>query len=345
MKKFKKNIIIIVILLLVVLFFTLKDDFYGITNVLFNSNIIYIILLIFVILLGDFFKGCSFWVLIKKIKKDYKIFDSFMLILRSEFFYGMTPFAIGGQPYQIYELKDRDDISYAHGANIVFKDCYGYQLALVTVSTIFLLINHIFDLVTFTDLIKKLLLIGYLVNIGIVIFFEYLKYSKIKHNKIVDGIINFLYKIKIIKDKDKISKSINDGLDRTREHLKERDSALVFKSYLFSILKLLMLGLAGYLSLKATYINNVNIIEGIFIIIFAMNVSSFIPTPGGSGGMELGFLTLFSAYVTGAKLNAAMLLWRFSGFYFLTLNGALMIMLKERFEKRKEIKNEENNNG
>jgi len=39
------------------------------------------------------------------------------------------------------------------------------------------------------------------------------------------------------------------------------------------------------------------------------------------------------------------LLWRFSGFYFLTLNGALMIMLKERFDKRKEINNEKNNDG
>jgi len=345
MKKFKKNIIIIVILLLIVLFFTLKDDFYGITNVLLNSNIIYILLLIFVILLGDFFKGCSFWVLIRKIKKDYKVFDSFMLILRSEFFYGMTPFALGGQPYQLYELKNRDDISYTHGANIIFKDCYGYQLALVTVSTIFLLINYIFNLIEFTDVIKNLLLLGYLINIGIVIFFEYLKYSKLKHNKLVDNIINLLHKIKIIKDKEKISDKINNGLDKIREHLKERDSILVFKSYLFSILKILMLGLAGYLSLKATYINNVNMIEGIFIIIFAMNVSSFIPTPGASGGMEFGFLTLLSAYIVGAKANAAMLLWRFSGFYFLTLNGALMIMLKEKFEKRKEIKNEKNSNG
>jgi hypothetical protein len=267
-----------------------------------------------------------------------------MLILRSEFFYGMTPFAIGGQPYQLYELKNKDDISYAHGTNIVFKDCYGYQLALVTVSTIFLSLNYIFKIIQFNDVIKKLLLVGYLVNIGIVIFFEYLKYSKLKHNKIVNSIINLLYKIRIIKNKEKISEKINNGLERNRENLKEKDFNLVLKSYLFSILKLLMLGLAGYLSLKATYINNVNIIEGVFIIIFAMNVSSFIPTPGASGGMEFGFLTLLSSFIVGAKANAAMLLWRFSGFYFLTLNGALMIMLKERFEKRKEINNEKNSN-
>ncbi len=339
MKKFKKNIIIVVLLLLIILVFTLKDDFYGIINALFNSNPIYILILIIVILIGDFFKGCSFWVLIRKVKKDYKIIDSFLLILRSEFFYGLTPFALGGQPYQIYELKDKNDISYSDGANIVFKDTYGYQLALVSVSTIFLILNQIFNIVKFNNIINKFLLFGYIINVALIAVFEYLKYSKIKHNKMVDIFITFLSKIKIVKDKEKTSNKLNNELNKIRLQLKENDFNLVIKSYLFSILKIIMLGLAGYFSLKAININNINIITAVFVIIFSVNISSFVPTPGYSGGMEYGFLTLFAIYATGAKLNAAMLLWRFTGFYLLTLNGALMIIIKDKF-KKKEKNNE-----
>lgn len=339
MKKFKKNIIIVVLLLLIILVFTLKNDFYGIINALFNSNPIYILILIIVILIGDFFKGCSFWVLIRKAKKDYKIIDSFLLILRSEFFYGLTPFALGGQPYQIYELKDKHNISYSDGANIVFKDTYGYQLALVSVSTIFLILNQIFNIVKFNNIISKFLLFGYIINVALIAVFEYLKYSKIKHNKMVDIFITLLSKIKIVKNKEKTSNKLNDELNKIRLQLKENDFNFVIKSYLFSILKIIMLGLAGYFSLKAININNINIITAVFVIIFSVNISSFVPTPGYSGGMEYGFLTLFAIYATGAKLNAAMLLWRFTGFYLLTLNGALMIIIKDKF-KKKEKNNE-----
>lgn len=335
MKNIKKNIVIIVILSIIVLFFTLKDDFYGVTKILLNSNILYLLLLILVILLGDLFKGCSFWVLIRNIKKDYKIKDSFLLILRSEFFYGITPFAVGGQPYQVYELKNKEDIAYSDGVNIVFKDYYGYQLAFVTLITIFLIVNSIFNIITLNDVTIKLLVIGYCVNLGAILFLEYLKYSKIKHDKIINFFTRILYKIKIVKDKESLSLRINNALDRIRKQVKNSEYKLVFKSYLFSILKLIMLGLAGYLSLKATYVDNAQIINSIIIIIFIMNLSSFVPIPGGTGGMEYGFITLFSIYATGAQLNAAMLLWRFTGFYFLTLFGALMLIIEEKIKKRR----------
>lgn len=335
MKNIKKNIVIIVILSIIVLFFTLKDDFYGVLKILLNSNKLYIVLLMLVILIGDLFKGCSFWVLINKIKKDYKIKDSFLLILRSEFFYGITPFAIGGQPYQVYELKNKEDIAYSDGVNIVFKDYYGYQLALVTISTLFILLNYIFNIVTLDDVTSKLLILGYCVNLGAILFLEYLRYSKIKHNKIIDFIIKILNKLKLVKDKESLSSRINNGLDRIRKQVKNSEHELVFKSYLFSIMKIIMLGLAGYLSLKSVNIDNAKILDSILMIILVINISSFVPIPGASGGMEYGFITLFAVYAIGSQLNAAMLLWRFTGFYFLTLFGALMLIIEEKIRKRR----------
>lgn len=53
-------------------------------------------------------------------------------------------------------------------------------------------------------------------------------------------------------------------------------------------------------------------------------ISSVVPTPGGAGGAEAGFLLLFAPFVTASVLVAAMSAWRLI-FFYLPLAGAALV--------------------
>src|SRR5574344_1736994 len=122
MKKVKSKLILIFILTLIVLFFILKDDFYGIMDVLLNSNKKYILLAVLITLLSDLFRSVHMYLLIRAEKKDYSFKDAYILVVESNFFNGITPFSLGGQPFQLYILKKKNNIDYTTGTNILFKD-------------------------------------------------------------------------------------------------------------------------------------------------------------------------------------------------------------------------------
>jgi len=60
------------------------------------------------------------------------------------------------------------------------------------------------------------------------------------------------------------------------------------------------------------------------------SVSSVVPTPGGAGGAEAGFLLLFAPFVAGSVLVPAMSAWRLIFFYLPLAGAALVFFLLNR---------------
>ena len=87
-------------------------DFERTIEVLKTSKLIYIILGALVILIGDMLKGRSIYLLVSEYSSKYKFKDAFRLTLQTNFFNGITPFSLGGQPFQLYLLKKRNNIDY-----------------------------------------------------------------------------------------------------------------------------------------------------------------------------------------------------------------------------------------
>jgi uncharacterized protein (TIRG00374 family) len=59
-------------------------------------------------------------------------------------------------------------------------------------------------------------------------------------------------------------------------------------------------------------------------------ISSIIPTPGGAGGAEAGFLLLFQPFVDKGVLFPAMSTWRLMFFYMPLIGSALIFFLLHR---------------
>ena len=75
------------------------------------------------------------------------------------------------------------------------------------------------------------------------------------------------------------------------------------------------------------------ILECVIASAYVLLMGSFIPLPGGTGGLEYGFIAFFSNFLSGSKLTAVMLLWRFVTYYFVMILGAIFLNLRKKGEK------------
>lgn len=332
MKKVKSKVLLLILLTIIILFFILKDDFNGILSALLSSNPIYLILIFLVIILAEFIKGIALYIIIKNNKKNYKFKSAFSLAIKTNFFNGITPFSLGGQPFELYTLKKNDNIDYVTGTNILFKDFYAYQIALVLLATIFLIINYIFNIVAFDSVLSKLMLVGYLVNLAVALFLIYLPYTKGNMHKITSFFIGILGRLKIIKNKDKSIEKMDASIDKFKMQINDlkTNKKMIIKCILLYMLRFIPLGLATTLSFYAVDVYSVGFVKPIIIMLLIMTMAAFVPIPGASGGMEYGFIAMFS-FIPSNTLKASMLLWRFATYYLLLIMGAVLIM----FEKRK----------
>ena len=62
---------------------------------------------------------------------------------------------------------------------------------------------------------------------------------------------------------------------------------------------------------------------------YVMIMGSFVPLPGGSGGLEFGFVQFFGGFTLGAKLSSIMLVWRLLTYYLGIIVGAISLNQKE----------------
>ena len=130
MKNKKLNIVILIIITILVLFFSLKDNFKETINQIITMDIGYLLLAFLSIILYWIFRSYPMYSFCKKMNQNFKYLSSFQLNLRTQFFNAITPFATGGQPYQIYFLKCCG-IDYASATSIVLENFIVYQIALV----------------------------------------------------------------------------------------------------------------------------------------------------------------------------------------------------------------------
>jgi len=139
--KNKLNVLIIFIVTFIVLFLALKDDFNTIIYQIVNIDIKFLIIAFLLMISYYYLRTIVLHDFITKFKKDYRFFDTFSLILKTQFFNGITPFATGGQPFQVYMLK-KENIKITNATNIIIQNFIVYQIALVILGLIAVICNY-----------------------------------------------------------------------------------------------------------------------------------------------------------------------------------------------------------
>lgn len=332
-EKLKKvaNIIVLALVTCLVLYFSLKDNFNTIINEIINVNIFWLVISFLLAISFWFFKAIATTRIANIFKKDYSIKQGMRLVLETNFFHAITPFAVGGQPYEIYSLK-KSKLKITEATNVSIVNFIVYQIALVLLGIIAIVYNHHFVLLKENDLLKNLVVIGFLVNFIVIVALFLLTCTK-KINKILmKFIIKVLNKIHLVKNKDEKIKQFNDYLNEFHQgakillHDKKLFIKLIFvhfigliSSYLIPLTLAYAMGLSSYTGIEAIVLSS-----------YVMLIGAFVPIPGGTGGLEYGFMTFYGSFIKGSKLNAIMLLWRFITYYFAMILGAILLGIRKK---------------
>ena len=329
--KSKTSILIILIVTFIVLYLSLKNDFNTIIHQIFAVNPIFLVLCFILVLSHYYLRTIVLNNIITKFKKNYSFSDTFKLILKTQFFNGITPFSSGGQPYQVYMLKD--GIKLSNATNIVVQNFIVYQIALVLLSLVAVISNHFMDLFKDVELLKNLVTLGFIINISVTIVLFVLAFTT-KLNRIIGKIvIKILRKIKIIKNPKELLvkweeyvENFYDGaivlLNNKKHFLKGIFYNFMALCALYLIPLILLYGMGEF--------NIINSYEAIVISSYVMLIGSFVPIPGGTGGLEYGFISFYGNYIKGATLKSIMLLWRFITYYFGVILGAFVLNIKKK---------------
>lgn len=336
MKNKKINIIVLMFALALVLYFTLKDNFVLVTHELSKVNIYIFFASILTFVISLFFKSISLHIFVKEHDKKYPLKKTFELTLIGQFLNGITPFQSGGQPFQVYLLK-KDGLRISDSTSAMIKDFISFQIALILMGIMSIFVNFWLGIIPKKSYLIWLIGLGFLINIIVLLFLIFITTAKKTSLGIINKALDFFFKFKFLKKFNVRKKRIMDGLEHFYEggmELRKNKKNLVI-AVITNLVNLLLLYMVPFIIFRAMGSCDITIISSIVATSFVMLISNFIPIPGATGGIEYGFISFFSIFISSYPiLSGAMLLWRFVTYFLGMLIGFITLALKKGVDKK-----------
>lgn len=332
MKKNKQllNFLFLILITLIVLYFSLKDHFHEIMDEILNLNPFWVFVAILLSCGYWFFKSIEFCIASRRFKEDFKFRESLRMTLATSFFNGITPFATGGQPFQVYMLK-KAGFRITDSTNIIMENFIVYQIALVLLGTIAICANFFGHIFQEAVLLKNLVTLGFFINTIVVIGLFLVAFNQKFNRWITNKVIHIFAKLHLIKNEEKKKQEFEEHI--AQFHKGARILLTNKKQFAFAIGLNMIALISQYLIPVALLYSMGDFVSfnGFLSVVtsaYVMLIGSFVPIPGGTGGLEYGFLAFFGNFITGSKLNAIMLLWRALTYYFGLIIGAIAFNMK-----------------
>lgn len=326
------NFILLFGFTVLVLYFSLKDNYEQIIKQIISMDYLFLIGAFLLLLLYWLFKIITIHNLARFFQPKYTLKEATFLVMETIFFHAVTPFSSGGQPYEIYSLK-KSGMKLSEATNVSIQNFIVYQIALVLLGIVAICSNYLLHLFPANPLLQKLVTLGFVINTLVIVVLFLVTFGSRVNQKILESIIHFLGKIKIVKDVDK-------KLADFSKYLKEfYEGAKILLSNKFNFIKLIFLQL---LSLCFLYLiplmlfyavgnfNDCNPLNAIITSAYVMLIGSFVPIPGGTGGLEYGFVAFYSNFISSSMVTAVMLVWRFVTYYFGMILGGLILTFRKK---------------
>ena len=239
----------------------------------------------------------------------------------------ITPFASGGQPIQAYEMTKIGIPIGVATCSLLLKFIV-FQTALTLASVIVLIIkfNEFIQISGFVYLV----LLGFLINFGVLAFLFCVGFFKGFTVRMVRGFIKFCGKLHIFKNVDqKIEHALievdefYDGFQKIKQNKK------MFAFNVFaSVTQVVVYSVIPYFIYRAFGNSAESLLTVVSAQIFVAMITAFVPLPGAIGGAEISFFMFFQMFFPPNQLNMAILLWRLLTFYLPIIVGLLFYLRK-----------------
>lgn len=329
MKNAKRNTIFLLIICVIVTFFIMKDNFTEILTCLISVKKRLVIVALLLIVAYWLLRALALYIVVKRYNKKIKYKKMLHQILITQFFNGITPFASGGEPMQIYMLK-KSGIKVAQATNIIVQEFIMYQIALIFIGLVVLILNAIFNFCSVDPILFNFIILGFIINISVGLIMIFVSFSKKFSKFLVNLGLKIGVKINLIKDVEKTTKIWNEKVEEYNESgtmLKENKN-LFFTCILINFLALIVFYLIPFFVFLSLG-HNVGVLEAIVSSAFILIVGNFVPLPGGTVGTEAAFGEFFKKLlpvtVGTAVLNTGLIIWRGITLYLGILVGGIAL--------------------
>jgi len=252
----------------------------------------------------------------------------------------MTPFMSGGRPYQVYHLH-KSGLSMGKTTSIVVSNFIvgriGFQITNGLVLAFLLFRVGELD---GGNVVTSTIIIGIVYAVLLTTGFILMAFTRFVPDKAAKLSVYLLFKVKIIKNKKRANDAMSETLWTYRVAMRKlRRRPFIFAGttllhafgYFLHLFKIVFIYAAIWGFPDAGTI-------GLLLLGIALveNTAAFVPLPGGTGGMEIFFLSIFATLFGGAEVVVAVVLWKIVSYVIHMLNGLPVIMYDSW--KRKPVK-------
>lgn len=269
--------------------------------------------------------------LMKKTSKRFRLATCYKSNSMSRYYDLITPFGMGGQPYQIFYLSKRN-VEVSNAIYISSSRYVAYMIGFVFISIAMLISREFFVTsipITVSSAISTIFaLIGLSFYIIILLFLIVISVNKGVANKIIKTISKISYKLKLTKNVNLLYYRMAHSTLQFQKQMKS------FFSNFNSIFLILLSCLKIFLQLAIPFVlycafesfSTSMLFEFTSLAIMIDLSCRFIPLPGGSGMAELTFTALFSALFANGTVFWIMIVWRILTYYGYILQGFLIVL-------------------
>ncbi len=269
--------------------------------------------------------------------KQFKIRHSARSVLLGLFWSAITPSSTGGQPMQVYYMsKHKVDVGYSSSRLLNRFLVYQITMTVMTVIAVILKFSYFQEHMD-TPILSTLVTIGFISQTFITLVFVFLAFSKKLTAKATRGIAALLCKVKLVKDKERLKKSLETQLAKfhTGNRMIFSKPKLVLAATLLTVVQLIAMFMVPYFIYRSFGLSEASPFDMVCSQAFVTLISGMIPIPGASGAAEFSFTALFALFFTPATIKSATLIWRIITYYLSILVGAPFAYMTKTTKRNK----------
>lgn len=237
---------------------------------------------------------------------------AFRIILVWDFTSAITPSSIGGAPVATYVMT-KENVSLGKATAIMLFSLLLDMLFFVTMITVLVIAGFYLNIVP-----KNVGWVGqgvmFLIYVALLTYALFLAYALLVNPAILKKTVNIIFRFPLLRRyRDKMTKEA-ENLEQTSHELRKKPASFLLKSYglgsLSWLCRMVLPTIVVLSFLPADVVLS-------FLRSIAMNLAGlFMPTPGGSGGLE-GLFAIFQGPLMTKKgfIAISVFMWRFISYY------------------------------
>lgn len=305
-----------------------------------------IIVLTLIFLVNLYLDGIIIFITMREYNNRFSPEKGFVIQAVGGLFSSITPLKIGylpsiGYAYSKFRVKGEEVIK------SMAKTSYTYQILSLILSIIALAVCLNKEMVVNVSEIeinlKYVALIGMFYNVALMIGYLILVLSPSLHELILKIISWILYKLKKIEDKQMYVETKKQKMALIRAQIKGyfKDIKQFFFIFSIYVFKTMFYGCLPYIVYLLISKENFQVELWLYSIVIGDLISyitNIIPIPGGSGAVEIVFISAFSLIFSPVNLlTSVMLVWRIFGYFMRIIVGFIVFVILINLKKKNTV--------